>query len=115
MLNPPRIEDFPSWVNMPTQYFSLIKFDQVKFSPWFFFDRKELMIYCDGLKERYPNRALFPFAKYAYSDDIACLEKENPGKVIIIHDYASPGWEQRHIFDSFEDWFELVLSQREDD
>lgn len=115
MLNPPLAEDLPDWVDAPSQYFDLIKYERDKFSPWFFFDREGLLFRLNGLKNRYPGRILFPFARHSYSDDVACWERGNQGKVVIIHDYASPGWEQRKIFSSFEDWFNFVLSELEED
>ena len=39
------------------------------------------------------------------NDDIACFEVEKGGKVQIIHDFASAGYEQRKEYDCFWDWF----------
>ena len=48
-----------------------------------------------GMKKRYPNRKLIPFAKRVDNDDTACFEIGKGSKVQLIHDFASEGFEQR--------------------
>jgi hypothetical protein len=105
----------PNWVIFPDLYLKLLREDKHKFLPWYLYYKKDrLLIRIEGLKARYPTRVLFPFARRDDNDDIACWEKDNPGKVVIIHDFASPGWEQIEAFDSFEDWYKFALSQQWD-
>ncbi len=113
MYHPLVKKNFPEWVEIPERYFELLKYDRNEFLPWYLFDRENLLYRYQGLQMRYPNRQLVPFARHDYCDDVACWEKDKPGKVIIIHDYASPGWESRFIFPSFDDWYEYILSQKE--
>lgn len=103
----------PSWVIFPESYLKLVREDKDEFLPWYLIDREHLLVRLKGLKNRYPTRNLFPFARDDDSDDVACWEKEKPGKVIIIHDYASPGWENKLEFSSFDEWYNYVLSQKE--
>lgn len=61
----------------------------------------------NGLKQRYSTRKLVPFARRGDNDDVACLdatEQSNKPKIIIIHDWASPGYENRGEFDDFLAW-----------
>jgi len=58
---------------------------------------------------------LFPFAREDGGDDIACWENNKPGKVILIHDFASSGYENKDEFHNFNEWYNYVLSQKEDD
>jgi hypothetical protein len=67
-------------------------------------DRERAKICMSGLRERYW-RKYIPFAARQDNDDRACFDPELPGQVIVVHDYASEGWEQRSSFDSFWDWF----------
>jgi hypothetical protein len=67
------------------------------------------------LKKRYPSRNLFCFAKKIGTDDIACWEEGNVDKVFIVHDFASPGWERRQIFEDFNKWYQWALEQDEFD
>jgi hypothetical protein len=63
-----------------------------------------------GLKERYPARELFPFAMRTDCDDVACWERGNLERVVIIHDFADPGWEQEAVFDTYWDWFRSAIN-----
>lgn len=72
-------------------------------------DSEQIVIRYEGLKKRYPNRSLFPFARDDNSDDLACWEKNKPGMVVLIHDFASPGYENKMEFGTFEKWHSFVL------
>ena len=106
----------PNWVIYPAAYLRLFDEQKYKFLPWYLLYKKEdILIRLEGLRERYRKCKLFPFARRDDNDDIACWEKDKPGKVVIIHDFASSGWEQRQIFDNFEDWYKFALSEQWDD
>lgn len=77
--------------------------------PWWIFDRRFALEKLDGLKTRYPSRNLVPFARNQSNDDVACWERGALPKVVVIHDYADPGWEQRATFDTFWDWFRSAV------
>jgi len=62
-----------------------------------------------GLKERFPARDLFPFALRTDSDDVACWERGNLDRVIIVHDFADPGWEQVAVFETFWEWLRSAI------
>jgi hypothetical protein len=108
-------KECPEWVKYPDSYLSLISEGKDEFFPWFFFNKTETSKYLGGLRGRYPLRKLFAFAKRDDSDDIACWEADKPGKVVIVHDYASPGWEERQIFDNFDEWYSYALSEKWDE
>ena len=57
-----------------------------------------------GLKERFPNRNLVPFARRLDSDDIACWDMDDSQRVCIVHDFCAPGWERRETYGSFDQW-----------
>ena len=59
----------------------------------------------EGMKIRYPNRQLIPFARRDDNDDIACFEVGYKDKVCIIHDFATSGYEQRKYYSNFWEWF----------
>jgi len=62
-----------------------------------------------GLTERYPGTHLLPFAKREDNDDVAYFELESPGKVVIIHDFASDGWERREVLDDLYAWIRRAV------
>lgn len=78
---------------------------------WFIMDAPFAERYCASINQRYPERALIPFAKRSDNDDVACFEIGKPGKVEIIHDFADPGWEQRSEHPNFWDWFKNAIDE----
>ncbi len=86
--------------------------------PWDFFSSKdELDFSFKGLNDRYPERVLVPFARRTDNDDFACFDGSDfsgDPKVIIIHDWASPGWENHGEFDNFLEWLEFAKEQSEE-
>lgn len=80
--------------------------------PWRFLYGDEPEFMAGGLQSRY-QRSLVPFARRVDSDDIACFENAGAGGtpiVQVIHDFASPGWEQRASFTDFPSWLEWAKS-----
>lgn len=101
----------PKWVEYPSLYLSLIEKNEDEFLPWYLMDKAQVLIRYQGLKKRYPQRDLYPFARDDKSDDVACWERGKPGKVILIHDFASPGYENKMEFETFSEWYSFVLNQ----
>ncbi|AHZ51567.1 hypothetical protein FNE58_08345 [Bacillus thuringiensis] len=64
-----------------------------------------------GMKKRYPNRKLIPFAKRFDNDDTACFEIDKGSKVQFIHDFTCEGFERRKEFDDFWDWVECAMKE----
>ncbi|KFN16235.1 hypothetical protein DJ94_5588 [Bacillus pseudomycoides] len=65
----------------------------------------------NGMKKRYPNRNLIPFAKRVDNDDTACFEIGKGNKVQLIHDFTSEGFEQRKEFNDFWEWAESAINE----
>ena len=106
----------PKWVHYPKLFLELLKTQNLKFLPWYFFYKREsIIIRLEGLKERFPSRDLFPFARKDDNDDIACWEKDKPDVIQIIHDFEYPSWEQGQTFNSFEEWYQFALSEKWDE
>lgn len=101
-------DEKPSWVNYPDKYLDLINKEEDEFLPWYLMDKERILIRHKGLQKRYPARILFPFARHDYTDDVACWEKDKPGKVILLHDFASPGYENKMEFETFDEWYLFV-------
>jgi hypothetical protein len=63
------------------------------------------------LQEQFPYRTLVPFAKTGASDDVACFDGTDTSgdpKVLLIHTFCSPGWEDRGSVDNFDEWLKAV-------
>ena len=102
--------DRPNWfVEYPKQFSRIVAQGLVDFDPWYILSSDEIKTLSIGLKNRYPLRMILPFAKTGSSDDIACWDAHDLDKIYIVHDYASAGWEQGKIYDSFWDWFRMAV------
>ena len=78
---------------------------------WYLMTKEQVEIRIIGLKNRYPERQLVPFARRDDGDDIACFEIGKGNKVQIVHDFASAGYEQRKEYDCFWDWFKDAVEE----
>lgn len=108
------IRQKPTWLKYPESYARIIiEADGHDFLPWYFTIEEASSWTEKDLKKRYPNRNLFCFARKDGTDDIACWERGYGEKVFIIHDFASPGWEQRQIFSNFDEWYAWALNQKD--
>ncbi len=107
----------PTWFEYPTQLLMMVKNSQIDIGPWSLMREKSLKIMKEGLKKQYPYRKLLPFARRFDCDDVACFDVAEPSdnpEVIIIHNYASPGWEGREEYDNFDSWLEAAKKDAED-
>lgn len=95
----------------PESYERLVELDLVNFDIWFLMESEQATNIYSGMKKRYPNRKLIPFAKRVDNDDTACFEIGKGSKVQLIHDFASEGFEQRKEFDDFWDWVECAMKE----
>jgi hypothetical protein len=101
----------PDWVQYPEKYIQIIYEEKDEFLPWYLTEEEDTLWRLEGIKKRYPEKKLFPFARRDCSDDIACWEENFGEKVIVMHDFTDPGWERRNVFKNFETWYECALSQ----
>lgn len=60
-----------------------------------------------GLHERYPDRKLYPFASRDDNDDLACFLPN--GQVVVIHDFASAGYEGGTVELDFVAWLKSIM------
>lgn len=86
--------DLPSGFAYPEDFHTLLAHGMTELVPWYPLEDDLLYAVFFGINERYPHyRGLVPFARRQDNDDVACLHAGTPGEVLIIHDYASAGWE----------------------
>lgn len=107
-MNRDELESFLDRNNYPPEYYKLIELNLLQFKPWDILYDERLQLQYEGLKERYPKRNVIPFAVRLDCDDVACINLKDK-KVIIIHDYASEGWERRSVYNTFWDWFRQAV------
>lgn len=95
----------PSWFNYPRHFMRAVELGILDLDPWQLLEGKWLRVRMDGLAKRYPDRQLVPFFRDMGSDDVACWEAGKGERVVIVHDFAGPGWEDSGEFPDFITWF----------
>jgi hypothetical protein len=103
--------DRPSWFTYPSAFLRIVEQNLVDLTPWYVMDSHNVVERMKGLKQRYPTRDLIPFARRGDNDDVACFERGKGESVIVIHDFSSPGYEERAVFPSFWDWFKCAVDE----
>lgn len=107
----------PVGFKYPEAYIEFVSKHFSDYDPWHFYYQARLEFAFNGLKSRYPSRTIVPFARRRDNDDIACFDagvmSDNP-KILIIHDWASEGWEGRGELNSFLDWVELAKQESQE-
>ncbi len=101
----------PVGFSYPESFLRILNLNLVDLDLWYIMDKEQMMYRYEGLKGRYPNRVLIPFAKRDDNDDIACFEQNKGEEVKIIHDFASSGYEQRKCYKTFWDWFRDAIEE----
>ncbi len=102
-------EDLPDGFNYPSDFVRVVEQRLNNLTPWVIIFDDELKERNLGLKSRYKNRVLVPFARRLDNDDVACFDANRIASVLIVHDYAKEGWEERKRFTSFWDWFRQAV------
>ena len=95
----------------PAEFPKIVELNLVDFATWYLMNNGQVDIRIKGLRGRYPNRKLIPFARRDDNDDIACFEIGKGNKVQIIHDFAGEGFEQRKEYECFWDWFRDAIEE----
>ncbi len=100
--------ELPPGFAYPHEFLRVVDLGLVNLEPWWIFDGAPLRDRVVGLRKRFPDRVLVPFARREDNDDVACWEGAPP-RVVVIHDFASPGFEDRGGFADFNDWLRQAI------
>ena len=104
-----REDELPTGFTYPKAFLRAVERGLTHLEPWWVFDGDNLRSRARGLRERYPERALVPFARRQDNDDVACWEAGQGEQVFIVHDFASPGWERRRVYPNFYAWLRQAV------
>jgi hypothetical protein len=100
--------EVPPGFAYPPEFLRVVELGLVNLEPWWIFDGAPLRDRVAGLRVRFPDRVLVPFARREDNDDVACWESAPP-RVVVIHDFASPGFENRGGFADFNGWLRQAI------
>lgn len=87
-------EELPSGFQYPASFLRVLGLGLTNIEPWHMLEGARLRERWRGLGQRFPARALIPFAIRQDNDDVACwdLAKE-AGTIVVIQDFSPQGWE----------------------
>jgi hypothetical protein len=102
------VGDLPQGFEYPREFVRVVEFGLTNIEPRWIIEGGRLRHRFAGLQQRYPDRNLVPFAVRQDNDDIACWDTMT-GDVAVVHDFASPGYEQRYALDNFYAWFRQAI------
>jgi hypothetical protein len=101
-------DDLPDGFAYPSDFLRVVALGLTNLEPWWIVTGDLLRERDAGLKTRYADRALVPFAVRQDNDDVAAWDLDT-GTVVIVHDFASPGHEQRAQLDDFAAWLHQAI------
>lgn len=101
---------------LPKSYLDLVNEGLPDIEPWWWLaPHKDSAIYwIDTLRKQFPSRTLIPFAKHGGSDDVACFDGTDASgdpRVLRIHTFCAPGWEQRGEATNFAEWLQMAEAE----
>ena len=99
----------PENFEYPKGFLKVIALGLLDFGVWELFKYSSAGTRMNGLKERYPDFQLIPFARRGDNDDVACFEVGKGDTVIIIHDYSDSAYKNRIEYDCFWNWFKDII------
>jgi hypothetical protein len=105
-----KLDNIPEWFSYPEEFNRITRQSLVDLTPWYILSNDQLKKKFEGLGERFPSLHLVPFAKRDDNDDVACWCKAGGNvEVIVIHDFASAGFEVVQSYGSFWAWFKAAI------
>lgn len=102
-------KELPQGFTYPRQFKHILALGITDLQPWYILVGTSLREAYTGLTTRYPEQNLIPFARRQDNDDIACWTVGPSEAVLVIHDFASSGWERRAVFANFYGWFRQAV------
>ncbi|MDA8021234.1 MAG: hypothetical protein MPN21_27675 [Thermoanaerobaculia bacterium] len=99
----------PNWVKYPPAFRRIVEQMLIDLRPWRILEGEQALLRFRGLAKRYPSRDLFPFACRQDNDDLACWASGMGEKVLIIHDFSSPGYEDESDFEDVWAWLRSAV------
>lgn len=104
------IGSLPDGFWYPRSFIRVVELGLVELEPWHLLEGAQLHERRSGLLQRFPARDLVPFARRQDNDDVACWEPARHGdQVVIVHDFAKPGWEHRATYPDFYGWLRQAI------
>jgi len=102
------LADLPGEFTYPPEFVRVVEAGLLNLEPWDVLVGDDLRSTYAGLCGRYPKRRYIPFAARQDNHDTACWD-ERASEIVIVHDFASPGWERQETYPSFHAWLRRAV------
>jgi len=102
--------ELPTGFRYPEEFLRVMRRGVSVLGAWWMLDGLLLRARHSGLRARYPNRSLVPFALRQDTNDIACWDVD-AGIVAVVDDLAPPGWERRAEYGDFSAWLRHAVDE----
>jgi hypothetical protein len=100
--------DLPDGFTYPPEFVRVVELGLTNLEPWRIITGDTLRDRLVGLRRRSADRHLAPFATRQDNDDVACWDIDD-GRIAIVHDFSSPGSEQRASLPDFYSWLRQAI------
>lgn len=104
------VEDLPPGFWYPSSFIRVVELGLTNLEPWHVLEGSRLRERRQGLAKQFTARGLIPFAIRQDNDDVACWDLARGNEmVVVIHDFSSPGWEDRAEYPDFYAWLRQAI------
>ena len=110
-----KAEELYEGFKYPDEYLELIDLGIKEFEVWRILSPEESEDTLIGMSSRYSGCGYVPFAKCRSTDDVACYRVGYGSRVLIVHDWASRGWEKREEYEDIWAWIHYVVDELKDE
>lgn len=102
--------ELPQGFIYPPEFLRIVRLGLIDLEPWLILEGEDLLVRHEGLRKRYPQRRVVPFALRTDRDDVACWDLERGvGQVSVVGDFEVPGFEQGETYPTFYGWFKSAV------
>lgn len=102
-------KDLPEGFKYPADFLWIVNLPITNLKPWIFHSGIGLQKRFEGIKERYPNRKLIPFAFRQDCDEVACWDLHDKGRIKVIEDFSRANIAEDIVYDTFFDWLQQAM------
>lgn len=102
--------ELPTGFRYPEEFLRVMRRGVSVLGAWWMLDGLLLRARHSGLRARFPDRSLVPFALRQDTNDIACWDVD-AGNVAVVDDLAPPGWERRAEYVDFSAWLRHAVDE----
>jgi hypothetical protein len=95
-------------VSLPEGLVRITSQGLINLSPWHVMPRELAKKRMTGLRGRYRTQYV-PFARRQDNEDLACIDPDRPGRVVVVHDFSAEGDECVATYDTFWNWFRSTV------